>query len=157
MASIYKEVLIEAPAEDLWAALRDVGNVHRLFRGVLTDSRLEGDTRIVTFAGGQVVRERIVAIDDERRRVAYAVVRDGLTHHSASMQVFADGDGRSRFVWVSDFLPDDLAASIGPLVEQGAAAIKRTLDGQARLGRPSATSDAATNPEHPLPISSTDR
>ena len=136
MASIHKEVLIEVGAEDLWAALRDVGTVHHLFRGVLTNARLEGETRVVTFAGGQVVRERIVAIDDERHRVAYAVVRDEPTHHSASMQVFADGEGRSRFVWISDFLPDDLAASIRPLVEQGAAAIKQTLEGQLRLTGP---------------------
>ena len=130
MASIYKEVLIEVPAEDLWAALRDAGNVQRLFRGVVVDARLEGDARTVTFAAGQVVRERIVAIDDERRRIAYAVVRDGLVHHNASMQVFADSEGRSQFVWISDFLPDELAASIYPLVEQGAAAIKRTLESQ---------------------------
>ena len=96
---------------------------------MLADAWLEGDTRVVTFAAGQVVRERIVAIDDERRRIAYAAVRDGLTHHSASMQVFVDGDGRSRFVWISDFLPDELAAAIRPLVEQGAAAIKQTLEG----------------------------
>jgi uncharacterized protein YndB with AHSA1/START domain len=134
MASIYKEVLIEASPEDLWAALRDVGNVHHLFRGVLADARLEGDARIVTFAGGQVVRERIIAIDDERHRIAYAVVRDGLAHHNASMQVFADGERRSRFVWVSDFLPDGAEASIRPLVEQGSAAIKRTLEGQVRPG-----------------------
>ncbi len=132
MASITNEVLIEVPPDDLWAALRDVGNVHRLFPGVLTDSRLDGDTRIVTFAGGQVARERIVAIDDERRRVAYAAVRDGLLHHSASMQVFADGAGRSRFVWVSDFLPDDLAEAMRPRIEQGAAAIKRAMEDQAR-------------------------
>ena len=130
MASITKEVLIEAPPDDLWAALRDVGNVHRLFPGVLTDARLDGDARVVTFAGGQVARERIVAIDDERRRVAYAAVRDGVTHHSASMQVFADGGGRSRFVWISDFLPDGLTAAIRPRVEQGAAAIKRAMEDQ---------------------------
>src|SRR6059058_4610539 len=100
MASTYQEVLIETRADDLWSALRDVGNVHQLFRGVLTDARVEGDTRVVTFADGQVVRERIVTIDDERRRVAYAAMRDGLTHHSASMQVIADGVGRSRFVWI---------------------------------------------------------
>ncbi len=111
MASVHSEVLIEARPEDLWAALRDVGNVHRLFRGVVTDARLEGDIRVVAFANGSVVRERVVTVDGERRRVVYASVRDGLVHHSASMQVFAEGEGRSRFVWISDFLPD----SLGPV------------------------------------------
>ena len=135
MASIHKEALIAAPAEDVWAALRDMGNAHRLFRGVLVDARLEGgDTRVVVFANGLVVRERIVAIDDERRRVAYAVLREGLVHHNASMQVFAEGPGSSRFVWISDFLPDGLVASFGPLIDEGAAALRRTLESPDRRG-----------------------
>jgi carbon monoxide dehydrogenase subunit G len=127
MASIHKETLIAAPADHVWAALRDVGNAHRLFRGVLSDAHLEGDTRVVTFADGTVVRERIVAVDEERRRVAYAAAREGLTHHNASMQVFAEGSQSSRFVWISDFLPDSLTESICPLVDQGISAMKRAL------------------------------
>ena len=134
MASIHKEVPIAAPAGEVWAALRDVGNVHQLFPGVLADSRLEGDTRVVAFAVGPVVRERIIAVDDDRRRVAYAVLREGLVHHSASMQVLAEGKGGSRFVWTSDFLPDGLAASFGPLIDQGAAAIQRAFAGPDRRG-----------------------
>jgi carbon monoxide dehydrogenase subunit G len=129
MASIHKEAPIAAPAEKVWAALRDVGNAHRLFRGVLVDARREGDCRFVTFADGSLVRERIVSIDDERRRVAYAVLREGVIHHSASMQVFPEAEGSSRFVWISDFLPDDLAASFAPLIEGGTAAMKRALEG----------------------------
>lgn len=134
MASIHKEVPVAAPAEEVWAALRDVGNVHRLFPGVLVDSRLESGTRVVAFADGSVARERIVAVDDDRRRVAYAVLREGLVHHGASMRVLAEGQGNSRFVWTSDFLPDGLAASIGPRIEQGAAAIQRAFGGPGRRG-----------------------
>jgi carbon monoxide dehydrogenase subunit G len=135
MASIHKEVPIAAPAEEVWAALRDAANVHRLFPGVLVDSRLEGDTRVVAFADGLAVRERIVAVDDGRRRMAYAVLREGVVHHSASMQVLAEGRTGSRFLWTSDFLPDELAASFGPLIEQGAAAIQRAFgEGPDRRG-----------------------
>ena len=132
MASIRKEVPIAAPAEEVWAALRDAGNVHRLFPGVLVDSRLEGDTRVVAFANGLVVRERIVAVDDGGRRVAYAVLREGVVHHSASMQVLPEGQAGCRFVWTSDFLPDSLAESFGPLIDQGAAAIQRAFAGPGR-------------------------
>ena len=59
MASIHKEVLIDAPADRIWDAIRDVGAIHtRLARGFVTDTRLEGDTREVTFINGAVVRER---------------------------------------------------------------------------------------------------
>jgi|SRR5579859_1485119 len=131
MASIHKEILIKARPQDVWAAVRDVGAAHqRLVPGVLIDARLDGDVRVVTFASGAVARELIVDIDDEVRRFAYAVVEGPLraTHHNASMQVFAEGSGRSRLVWITDVLPDDLATRISELVEQGAAAMKQTLE-----------------------------
>lgn len=71
MASIHKEVLIDAPPEHTWDAIRDVGAIHRrLARGFVVDTRLDGDSRLVTFAEGTVVRERIVDIDDSARRIA---------------------------------------------------------------------------------------
>ena len=128
MASIHKDIVIDAPASDVWDALRDVGAVHRrLTPGVVTDTRLEDGARIVTFANGLVARELIVDVDDERKRLAYAAVGGRVTHHHASMQVFADGAQRSRFVWIADVLPDALAAPIGELMEQGIAAMQRTL------------------------------
>ena len=129
MASIHKEVLIDAPADRIWDALRDVGAIHtRLARDFVTDTRLEGDTRDVTFSNGAVVHERIVDLDDRVRRIAYAAVGGRFTHHSASIQVFPDGDSRSRVVWIADLLPNDLAGLVGGMMEQGCAAMKRTLE-----------------------------
>ena len=72
MASIHKEIQINARPEDVWDAVRDVGNIHRrLCPGFLTDCRMDGpDARIVTFGNGMVVKELIIDIDDTRRRVA---------------------------------------------------------------------------------------
>jgi len=129
MASVYKEIAIHAPMENVWAAVRDVGAVHkRLAIGFVTDCRLDGDTRIVTFANGMVARERIVGIDQATRRVAYAAVGGGLTHHNASMQVRADGEDRTRLVWITDVLPNEIAGLIGEMMEQGAAAVKQSLE-----------------------------
>ena len=129
MASICKELLVEAPAEQVWAAIRDVGAVHtRLAEQFVVDTRLEGDSRIVTFANGEVVRERIVDVDDRARRLAYAVVDWRTTHHNASFQVIPEGDARSRLIWITDLLPDTLAPLVEGFMEQGSAAIKRTLE-----------------------------
>ncbi|MDQ0847231.1 SRPBCC family protein [Streptomyces sp. V1I6] len=131
MAHVHKEFLVDATPDDVWAAVRDVGEVHRrLARGFVTDTRLEADTRVVTFANGVVVHELLVDIDDEARRVAYAVVGGALApkHHHASMQVFTDGKERSRFVWITDVTPDDLAGPITEMVDQGARVIKQTLE-----------------------------
>jgi hypothetical protein len=122
MASIRKEILIEARPEQVWAALRDVGAVHhRLMPGYVIDTKLDGDTRMLTFPSGGVVRELIVAIDDDARRLAYAVIagRMPLVHHHASFQVFAEGASRSQLVWITDVLPHALVAEIRPRVERG--------------------------------------
>jgi Polyketide cyclase / dehydrase and lipid transport len=59
MASIRKEILIDAPPEHVWDAIRDFGAVHeRLVPGFVVDSRLDGDDRIVTFFSGAVQRNR---------------------------------------------------------------------------------------------------
>jgi carbon monoxide dehydrogenase subunit G len=136
MAAIYKEVLIGAPPEDVWRAVRDVGAVHeRLAPGLVTDARLEDGARVVTFANGLVARELIVSLDDGLRRFSYASVGGRAAHHNASMQVFADGERESRLVWITDVLPDELSAPIAALVEQGAAIMKRTLEGESSRGK----------------------
>jgi len=135
MSSIRKELIVDAPADHVWAALRDIGQVHtRLAREFVIDTRLDGDSRLVTFANGEVVRERIVDIDDRARRLAYAVVDWRTTHHNASFQVTPDGDGRSRLTWITDLLPDSIADLVGGFVDQGCVAIKRTLETSAAGG-----------------------
>ena len=129
MASIRKEMTIDVPPEQLWAAMRDVGALHtRLVTGFVTDCRMDGDARTVTFANGMVARELIVDVDERDRRVAWAAVGGRLTHHNASTQVFDASPGRSRVVWIADLLPNELAPAIEAMIEQGVAAMKRTLE-----------------------------
>lgn len=129
MASIRKEISIEVPPEQLWDAMRDVGALHtRLVAGFVVDCRLEGESRTVTFANGMVATELIIDVNDADRRVAWSAVGGRLTHHNASAQVFADGDGNSRVVWIADLLPHELAPSIAGMIDQGLAAMKQTLE-----------------------------
>ena len=131
MACIRKEILLDASAENVWAAVRDVGALHeRLVPGFVVDTRLEGDARIVTFGNGMVVRELIVDLDDEARRLAWSARGGRLTHHNASVQVFADGARRCRLVWIADLLPNELAGEIRAMIDQAAAVMKKTLDGR---------------------------
>ena len=64
-----------------------------------------------------VVRELIIAVDDEARRLAYAVV-----------------EGLSRLVWITDVLPHELAAEVRMHVERGAAVMKQTMEEEAGQG-----------------------
>ena len=135
MASIRQEILIDASAERVWDALRDWGRLHeRLVPGFAADARLDGEDRIVTFANGSVLRERLVDLDDDARRLVWSIADPPYAHHNASAQVLADGADRSRFVWTADFLPHDLGDRAAPLMEQALGVIKRTLE-SARPGQ----------------------
>jgi len=106
-----------------------VGALHtRLVPGFVVDTRVDGDARIVTFANGMVVKEPIVSIDDEGRRLVWSAEGGPLTHYNASVQVFEDGAG-SRIAWIADFLPHEAKATVGPMMEMGMAAMKKKLDG----------------------------
>src|SRR2546429_9500536 len=88
MASIHKDIPIDAHPDEVWDAVRDFGAVHRrLAPGFVLDARLEGDARIVTFANGTVARELLVDCDEARRRLGYAVISERGKHYSASVQV----------------------------------------------------------------------
>jgi carbon monoxide dehydrogenase subunit G len=127
MATIWKEITVDLSPDAAWDAVRDVGAAHqRLFPGVLTATRMEDGARVVTFADGREVREPIVAIDEERRRVAWTVSGGPLAHHQASMQVIAEGE-RARIVWITDVLPDAAAVMVAAIVERGAAAMRKNL------------------------------
>ena len=128
MANITREIKVAAAPEAVWQRVRNVGEAHHLFAGVLTDCAMEEGARRVTFANGMVVKELILDVSDSQRRVAYAAVGGRTTHHNASLQVFADEGGHSRVVWVTDFLPAELAPMISGLVEAGSAAMKLSLE-----------------------------
>ena len=128
MATLHKEVLIRARPERIWEAVRDVGALHtRLVPGFVLDTRLEGDTRIVTFANGTVTREPIFSVDDARRRLAWTAESQRLTHYNAVLEVLEE-NGASRVVWTTDLLPNELAASIEAMQEQGLAAMKQAME-----------------------------
>jgi carbon monoxide dehydrogenase subunit G len=129
MATIRKEITIDAAPDAVWAAVRDVGAVHeRLVPGLVTATTLDGDVRTVTFANGMVVREQIVTIDDDAKRLVYAATGGRTTHHNASLQAIPEGPRRTRLVWITDLLPAEAAGPVSALVEQGSAIMKATLE-----------------------------
>ena len=131
MATVRVEVVIDVPAARVWDAVADVGAVHRrLLPGRVADARLDGDLRILTMPDGSEIRELIVAVDAEHRRLAYAVVEGQklpLTYHHASFEVF-DEDERSRLVWSTDVLPHAMAGAVRARTERGIVEIKQVLE-----------------------------
>ncbi len=128
MATLRRQIALNAPAATVWAALRDFGAVHtRVAPGFLTKLDMDEGDRIVTFFNGLVARERLVTADDEQCRLVYAVVEGRASHYNAAVQVFPEGEG-SRLVWTIDLLPNDLAPAIGGMMDHAAGFMKTALE-----------------------------
>lgn len=130
MASIRKELHIDASADKVWDALADFQNVHtRLAPGFVTRSTPDGtNVRIVRFANGSVVKETLVTMDRARRRLVYVVASERIAHHNASAEIVPDGESRCRFIWTTDILPDGLGPYIDQQMSEGAEAIKHAQE-----------------------------
>jgi hypothetical protein len=128
MSSIHKEISLGSSPEAVWDVVRDVGAVHTRFApGFVTNVVMEDGARMVTFANGMEAREVIVDVDEARRRLAYSVRTERLSHHNASFQVLAEGAG-SRLVWIADVLPEAAATNVSAMMDAGMVAAKAALD-----------------------------
>ena len=129
MASLRRQIPLNAGATAVWNALRDFGAVHlRVAPGFLTDLKMDGGDRIVTFFNGMVARERLITCDDQERRLVYTVIEGRATHYNAAIQVIPDGADRSRLIWMIDLLPDELAPAIDGMMDHAAGFMKKTLE-----------------------------
>jgi carbon monoxide dehydrogenase subunit G len=125
--TIYRETRINAPVDDVWSALEDVGAINRLidFLGEVT---VDGDQRTCELGDQGLLKELMVSIDPELRRVAYTIEESpfGFRHHHASMQAVPDGDG-TRFVWWTDFQPAENAGPLAEAIDGSLASIERSF------------------------------
>jgi carbon monoxide dehydrogenase subunit G len=129
MATLRREIPLEAPAEKVWPAIREFGQVHvRMAPGFLTSLEMDKGDRIVTFFNGLVARERLVTTDDEPCRLVYAVIEGRAAHYNAAVQIVPEGKDRSRLVWTIDLLPNELAPAIGDMMDQATGIMKKTLE-----------------------------
>jgi Polyketide cyclase / dehydrase and lipid transport len=128
MASIRKDIPIDASPDAVWAAVRDFGAVdRRLAPGFVTKARLDGEARIVTFHNGTVARELLVDCDEARRRLVYAIVNDRVKHYNASVQVVGNGETSSCIVWIVDVLPSEVAPYIDGQMDLAVLAMQKAL------------------------------
>ena len=82
----------------------------------------------MTFVNGMVLREPIVTLDDESRRLVWTAEGGRARHYNAALQVSELGDGLTSVVCTADFLPDDASCFLSKAIEAGMAAMQRSLD-----------------------------
>jgi len=133
MASLRREIVVKASADEAWDAIADVGALHtRLVPGFVVATTLEANARDVTFANGATMREAIVSIDAVARRLVWTTEGGRATHYNAAVQAFAEPAGGARIVWTIDFLPDALAPQLAAAMDAGMAAMREALDAVAK-------------------------
>jgi carbon monoxide dehydrogenase subunit G len=127
MASLYRNIPINASPDRVWAVVRDFGAVAQLAPGFVVDAKLDGDARVVTFANGNVAREMLVDCDEARRRLVYAISNERVKHYNAAVEVVSDGAANSRLVWTVDVLPHEIAPYVSGQMDQAALAMQQAL------------------------------
>lgn len=130
MASVIREIIINASPEAVWAVHGDfaLGPLNGV-PGVFTACEVDGSgVRTLTFADGTVAKERLIARDEQARRIVWGWVGQEVIHDNTSMQVFAEDGGRSRLVWIHDTLPDELTPWLASAMDRIVPVIEKALN-----------------------------
>jgi len=134
MVKVYTSAVIEAPADRVWAAIRDFNGLPSWHPGI-AESRIEGRepadkvgcVRNFTTKDGGRIRERLLALSDFEFSCTYAILESpmGVENYMATLKLTPVTDGNRCFAeWSAEFdcAPDkekELAQLVGQVVFQG--------------------------------------
>ncbi len=111
MASWAVTIDVNAPPDQVWAFIGDPTTVPRWYPKYVS-CEVDGDSRTLRTAEGQVLYERLLERNDEQRWYSYSVVSGApVRTHLASFQVTAEGEG-SRIRWGTTAEPIDPSADL---------------------------------------------
>jgi hypothetical protein len=143
MVKVYTSSVIDAPADRVWATVRDF-NALPQWHPAIRDSRIEGNhpsdkigcIRNFNLRDGGNIRERLLALSDYDFTCTYAILESpmGVKDYIATLKLSPITDGNRTFAeWTAEFdcaveRASELAALVGQGVFQGGFdALKRSL------------------------------
>ena len=143
MVKVYTSSVINAPAERVWATIRDFNALPK-WHPAIAESRIEGNepadkvgcVRDFTLRDGGRLRERLLALSDFDLSCTYSILENplGLTNYVATLKLTPITDGNRSFAeWSAEFDCEpgreaQLAQNIGQGVFQGGFdALKRSF------------------------------
>ena len=134
MAQVYTSSVIGAPAERVWAAIRDFNGLPD-WHPAIAESRIEGGApadqvgcvRAFRLKDGGFIRERLLALSDYDLSCTYSILESpmGVENYVATLKLIPITDGARTFAeWSAEFdcPPEreaELVALIGGEVFQG--------------------------------------
>lgn len=99
---------LTVPSEKAWEAIGEIGRLDVWFPSIAT-CRVEGNGvgahRYMTLNRGGDITDRIVDIDQARRRLTYQRIRSPfpVSSYKGTVEVFESFDSRAIIVWTIDF------------------------------------------------------
>lgn len=115
MASIHHVEELDVSVEVAWDFLERYARAEAHVFSLSVAERMVDDVRVITLADGSEIWERNVTLDPVRRRTVYTMTGlHGSQHHQAEMRIEQTPEGAARIVWVTDYLPHEIADERAP-------------------------------------------
>jgi uncharacterized protein YndB with AHSA1/START domain len=127
MGSVRRHVIIDRPADAVWAVVGDPTTLDSWFPGVV-DCTVEGTTRVITTATGLPIPEEIETVDPIARRFQYRVTAPIIRDHLGTIDVFPIDDDRSLVAYSTNCEPEAMALMIGGATGAALAELRRRLE-----------------------------
>ncbi len=108
---VRKSVGIDAPAEKVWAVVKDFNGLNSWHPAVATDeivagaNNAPGAVRLLTLKGGGTIQEKLLSFDDTTHTFKYSIV-DGVlpvSQYTSILSVKSAGADKSVVTWSGHF------------------------------------------------------
>jgi polyketide cyclase/dehydrase/lipid transport protein len=130
MVKVYTSSVIEAPADRVWAVVRDFNGLPN-WMPLIADSRIEdglaadrvGCIRSFNLKAGGTIREQLLSLSDYDYSCSYAILSSpmGVENYMATLKLSPITDGGRTFAeWSAEFeCPPEREKELAELVGQG--------------------------------------
>ncbi len=118
---VKRTVIIDAPAAQIWDAVKSFDALNTWHPAVATDQIVSGtnDTvgavRLLTLKNGGTIKEKLLEFDDSGHRFRYTIL-DGVlpvSHYTSSLVVSALGNNKTLITWSGKFKRKNLGDAPG--------------------------------------------
>ena len=130
MTKVFTSSVIDAPADEVWARIRDFNGLPS-WNPVVVESHIEGDApsdavgcvRNFTLEDGGQLREQLLELSDHRRSCTYSILESPMPveGYVATLRCLPITDGARTYVeWTAEFdCPADEEAGLVERIGQG--------------------------------------
>ena len=137
---VTKQVTINAPADQVWATVKNFDSLDKWHPAVESDKIVSGKNnevgaeRMLTLKGGGTIHEKLLAIDDKRYSMRYSILEGVLpvSDYTSTITVAAAGKDRSTVTWSGSFKRKD--TSDKPAADANDETATKTMSGVYEAG-----------------------